>query len=100
MKNKHQQVVDLSNANEGQYTVASTSAIKINHNLSKQTSVEWLISQILKEGKILDLDVEAAKAMHRQENEDSFVAGSERGTNDIPFNCEQYYTQTFGKKTN
>jgi len=42
MKNKHQQVVDLSNPNEGQYTSASTSAIKINDNTSKQTSVEWL----------------------------------------------------------
>mgnify|MGYP006921489575 CR=1 FL=1 len=28
--------------------------------------------------------------------ENAFVAGSERGTKDIPFNCEQYYSQTFG----
>jgi hypothetical protein len=27
----------------------------------------------------------------------AFVAGSERGTKHIPFNCEQYYTQTFGQ---
>jgi hypothetical protein len=49
MKNKHQQVVDLSNPNEGQYTSASTSEIKITPNMSKQTSVELLISQIIKE---------------------------------------------------
>jgi len=39
MKNKHQQVVDLSNPNEGQYTSASTSAIKINRNLSKKNKL-------------------------------------------------------------
>ncbi len=32
----------------------------------------------------------------REQIENAFVAGSERGTKDIPFNCEQYYSQTFG----
>ena len=29
---------------------------------------------------------------------DAFVAGDERGTGEIPFNCEQYYNQTYGNK--
>ena len=31
----------------------------------------------------------------REAIENAFVAGSERGTKDIPFNCEQYFTQTY-----
>ncbi len=34
----------------------------------------------------------------RQDIQDSFVAGSERGTGEIPFNCEQYFNQTFNEK--
>jgi len=29
----------------------------------------------------------------------AFVAGDERGTGNIPFNCEQYYAQTYGDGT-
>ncbi len=25
----------------------------------------------------------------------SFIAGATRGTDNVPFNCEQYYSQTF-----
>jgi len=74
-----------------------------NRKIMKQTSVEWLVNVVqscIAPNFIPKEIVKQAKEMHRQENEDSFVAGSERGTNDIPFNCEQYYTQTFGKKTN
>lgn len=28
----------------------------------------------------------------------AFLAGDERGTGNIPFNCEQYYAQTFSNK--
>lgn len=31
----------------------------------------------------------------REQIEEAFVAGDERGTKDTPFNAEQYYTQTF-----
>lgn len=31
----------------------------------------------------------------REQIENAFVAGSERGTKDIPFNCEQYYLQNY-----
>ena len=33
--------------------------------------------------------------MEREQIEEAFVAGDERGTKGIPFNAEQYYTQTF-----
>jgi len=37
----------------------------------------------------------------REQIENAFVAGSERGTGNIPFNCEQYYTQNYeSKRTN
>lgn len=42
-----------------------------------------------------DADLKIARKMHRQEIEEAFVAGDERGTGEVPFNCEQYYTQTF-----
>jgi hypothetical protein len=31
----------------------------------------------------------------REQIEQAFVAGDERGTKDIPFNAEQYFTETF-----
>jgi len=31
----------------------------------------------------------------RQQIEEAFVAGDERGTNNIPFNAEQYFNQTY-----
>ena len=42
-----------------------------------------------------------AKLLLQDEQEhicNAFVAGSERGTKDIPYNCEQYYSQTFYNK--
>jgi hypothetical protein len=47
MKNKHQQVVDLSNPNEGQGTSASTSAIKIRHNMKDEYFIKVYCSQEL-----------------------------------------------------
>jgi len=31
----------------------------------------------------------------REQHYDTFVAGSERGTKEIPFNAEQYFDQTY-----
>lgn len=74
--------------------------------MSKQTAVKWLIAQILKERKILDLDVEAAKEMERQQIVDAFVNGCEDtyGQDEPNPNypdskyAQDYYTQTYGKK--
>ena len=32
----------------------------------------------------------------REQIYEAFVAGDERGTGEIPFNCEQYYQQKYG----
>lgn len=42
--------------------------------------------------------IDEAKSFLEKEKEqiyEAFVAGSERGCGDVPFNCEQYYSQTF-----
>jgi hypothetical protein len=81
--------------------------------MAQQTAVEWLDNKLwklrlkLRAGKIsikFYLEQEArlilqAKEMFQEQIEDSFVAGDERGTKDIPFNAEQYYTQTYGNNT-
>ena len=67
--------------------------------MAQQTAVEWLISQLyISEDSIWFKEIrEQVKEMEKQQIEDAFVAGDERGTKDIPFNAEQYYTQTYGK---
>jgi hypothetical protein len=72
---------------------------------NKQTAVEWLVSQILKEKKLLDLDIEAAKEMEKQQIMQSYSDGLGNGIaigNDecSMISCcdeEQYYNQTFKK---
>jgi len=63
----------------------------------KQTAVQFLLSHIADEGKdMIGRDIlEQAIQMERDQIEEAFVAGDERCTKDIPFNAEQYYTQTF-----
>jgi len=63
----------------------------------KETAVQFLLSHIADEGKdMIGRDIlEQAIQMERDQIEEAFVAGDERGTKDIPFNAEQYYTQTF-----
>lgn len=46
----------------------------------------------------LDRSIQNAESLLPKEREmimSSFVAGDERGTGDIPFNCEQYFSQTY-----
>jgi hypothetical protein len=107
MKNKHQQVVDLSNPNEGQGTSASTSAFKIRHNMSKQTAVEWLMIELFTMNSLTQQIIdtfEQAKEMHRQEiidaNLKALCQNCFYGVQDSHRKiAEKYYTQTFGKKT-
>ena len=40
--------------------------------------------------------LENLKPMQRQQIYEAFVAGDERGTGEIPFNCEQYFQQKYG----
>jgi hypothetical protein len=78
--------------------------------MDRQTAVEWYFQEstkILLELGQTDMSFEEfrekqiaifkqAKAMEREQIYETFVDGSERGTKDIPFNCEQYFTQTYG----
>ena len=63
----------------------------------KQTAVQFLLSHIADEGKdMIGRDIiEQALQMEREQIEEAYVAGDERGTKDIPFNSEQYFTQNF-----
>jgi hypothetical protein len=104
MKNKHQQVVDLSNPNEGQGTSALTSAIKISPNMSKQTSVEWLMIELFTMNSLTQQIIdtfEQAKEMHRQEIEAAWINGKEDDSYGfhILIDAQKYYEETFGKKT-
>ena len=66
--------------------------------MAQQTAVEWLIEQVEDFIGLIPVDIiQQAKEMEKQQIEDAFVAGDERGTKDIPFNAEQYYTQTYNK---
>jgi hypothetical protein len=74
--------------------------------MAQQTAVEWLYNDLFPKkldgfsdeewSKIIEAFEQAAE-MEKKQIEDAFVAGDERGTKDIPFNAEQYYTQTYGK---
>jgi hypothetical protein len=43
-----------------------------------KTAVEWLIEQIIKEKRLVDLDIQAAKEMEREQREADFIAGYEK----------------------
>ncbi len=63
----------------------------------KQTAVEWLVEQILKEKKLLDLDIQQAKEMEKQQ----IIEAYDSCCDDIYYSdSEEYYTETYGKKNN
>ena len=67
---------------------------------TKQTAVDQLWEQLPKEftnaGSSQDLYIQI-KEVEYEQIMDAFVAGDERGTGEIPFNAEQYYTQTYSR---
>ena len=73
--------------------------------MSKQTAVEWLVEQILKEKGLVDLDIEQAKAMEKEQmikfalhlhNVDM----SNTGIDILMDEAEQYYNQTYKGENN
>jgi hypothetical protein len=68
--------------------------------------IEWMkkfkyadgISPIA-QGAFEIMEFKATELLEKEKNQivESFVAGSERGTKDNPFNAEQYFIQTFKK---
>ena len=64
--------------------------------MSKQTSIEWLIEQLIPEDQhegIMDI-IEEAKAMHKEEISDAWYAGDEDGP---IHDFEDYYQETYKK---
>lgn len=57
----------------------------------KQSSIEWLIEQIIKEKGLVDLDIQQAKQLHKQEIMDAY-----RFPNTLlDISSEQYYKDTY-----
>ena len=73
---------------------------------NKQSSVEWLIEQILLKHPIItqflpnwNFDksiIEQAKAMHKEEIKNAIMFGDCRGQISTYATSEQYYKETFG----
>lgn len=60
----------------------------------EQTAIEWLLEQVKKEGKLLDLDIEVAKQKEKQQIMDAYYKGmySSLRYNKTP---SEYYNQTY-----
>ena len=62
----------------------------------KQTAVEWLEKRFyFTKGQLIDIDFNQAKEMEKQQIEDAYVDGGEKGFNKFGENFEQYYNETF-----
>jgi len=64
----------------------------------KQTAVEWLVEQIIKEKGLVDLDIQAAKEMEKEQMIDAWRIGWSRSfLDDEHFENEanKYYNETF-----
>lgn len=65
--------------------------------MSKQSSIDWLISQYKKQGFFYDLDIEAAKAMHKEEivEHHTWLLSGVMIEESARKDGEDYYNQTF-----
>ena len=61
----------------------------------RQTAVEWLVEQIIKEKGLVDLDVQSAKEMERQQKMDAFMQGDSFEGRASKKDFENYYNETF-----
>lgn len=67
---------------------------------NKQTAVEYLVDKLKNQGFLYEEDIEAAKAMEKEQIKDAYV-----GYNDDEFGllihikdmAEQYYNETYGQ---
>ena len=64
----------------------------------KQTAVEWLVEQIIKEKGLVDLDIQAAKEMEKAQivKANNNGCGSMMCMIDSKRDGEQYYEKTYG----
>jgi pimeloyl-CoA synthetase len=58
-----------------------------------KTAVEWLIEQIIKEKGLVDLDIQAAKEMEKEQIINAFHKNSQKWF--CEEEAEQYYNETF-----
>jgi hypothetical protein len=71
--------------------------------MKKQTAVEWLIEQIIKEKGLVDLDIQSAKDMEKEQIKDAYKEGA--GDIDVQYkdvgeiNSEGYYNENYGDDT-
>jgi alkylhydroperoxidase family enzyme len=65
--------------------------------MSKQTAVEWLVEQILKEKGLVDLDIEKAKEMEKEQIIEAFKEGNLYHGWALKHEPEQYYNKTYKK---
>ena len=67
----------------------------------KQTAVEWLVEQIIKEKGLVDLDIQAALEMEKQQIIDAYL--QKRKLSNISkcmqlcIDAEKYYNETYKK---
>ncbi len=68
--------------------------------MSKQTSIEWFVSELLNGKPLMPSLIEQAKEMHKQEIVDAInLPREKRWYNALLYNNsgEQYYNKTYGK---
>lgn len=69
-------------------------------NLKESARVSEHIEGYVEALKNISNDIDAQLLLSEKEQIFlAFVAGDERGTGNIPFNCEQYYAQAYGDGT-
>lgn len=68
--------------------------------MSKQSSVEWLIEQIVNHNGVNSKTFEQAKAMHKEEQVNTFRHAQALMVTDSSKRAEQYYKETFGGQDN
>ena len=71
-------------------------------NNKKQSSIDWLISQLDKY-YVLSFDdlknneaVQQSKAMHKEEIDGAFTVGKFNGINMTEYESQEYYNETYG----
>jgi len=66
-------------------------------NNKQQTAVEWLVEQIIKEKGLVDLDIQAAKAMEKEQIKNAWIDDRFPLDKEWVNQCaEKYYNETYG----
>jgi hypothetical protein len=65
--------------------------------MEKQTAIEWLVEQIVKEKGLVDLDIQAAKEMEKEQICQAYAMGVSPSLSMFRmWKCgEEYYNKTF-----